>query len=68
MHFLLDMGISNIVDVWLTNHGHNSSHIRDNGLHSLEDILIIDKSFKRKPYHYDIGHGFRAIICRYQIG
>jgi len=48
MRFLLDMGISNIVDAWLISIGYDSTHIRDNGLHRLEDILIIDKALKEE--------------------
>ena len=46
MRFLLDMGISNKVDIWLKINGHDAVHIRDNGLHGLDDILIIDKALK----------------------
>jgi predicted nuclease of predicted toxin-antitoxin system len=44
LRFLLDMGISASVALWLKNQGYNAIHLNDENLNSLPDNLIIEKA------------------------
>lgn len=44
MRFLLDMGISYKVADWLNGFGHDAIHLSNQGLHTMEDHLIIEKA------------------------
>ena len=46
MRFLADMGISQRVVTWLTEHGHDAVHLRDQGLQRLEDGDIFAKALQ----------------------
>jgi predicted nuclease of predicted toxin-antitoxin system len=46
MRFLADMGISHIVVTWLQAQGHDATHLRDEGLHRLENGEIFTKAFR----------------------
>jgi len=44
LRFLLDMGISYQVAQWLNSIGHDAIHLSNEGQHTLDDDLIIDKA------------------------
>jgi predicted nuclease of predicted toxin-antitoxin system len=44
LRFLLDMGISYQVAQWLNGIGHDAIHLSNEGLHTLEDHLIVEKA------------------------
>ena len=44
LRFLLDMGVSYKVAHWLNSVGHNAIHLSDEGLHTMEDDLILNKA------------------------
>jgi predicted nuclease of predicted toxin-antitoxin system len=44
MRFLADMGISHVVVAWLQAQGHDATHLRDEGLHKLENGEIFTKA------------------------
>jgi predicted nuclease of predicted toxin-antitoxin system len=46
MRFLADMGISQVVVTWLQAEGHDATHLRDQGLHKLENGEIFTKAFR----------------------
>jgi predicted nuclease of predicted toxin-antitoxin system len=46
MRFLADMGISQVVVAWLQAQGHEATHLRDEGLHRLENGEIVTKAFR----------------------
>jgi predicted nuclease of predicted toxin-antitoxin system len=46
MRFLADMGISQGVVTWLQAQGHDAIHLRDQGLHRLENGEIFTKAFR----------------------
>jgi predicted nuclease of predicted toxin-antitoxin system len=46
MRFLADMGISQVVVTWLQAEGHEATHLRDEGLHQLENGEIFTKAFR----------------------
>jgi predicted nuclease of predicted toxin-antitoxin system len=46
MRFLADMGISHIVVTWLQAQGHDATHLRDEGLHRLENGEIFTKALR----------------------
>ncbi len=46
MRFLADMGISQVVVTWLRAQGHDATHLRDEGLHKLENGEIFTKAFR----------------------
>lgn len=46
MRFLADMGISQGVVTWLQAQGHDAIHLRDEGLHTLENGEIVTKAFR----------------------
>jgi predicted nuclease of predicted toxin-antitoxin system len=46
MRFLADMGISQGVVTWLQAQGHDAIHLRDEGLHRLENGEIFIKAFR----------------------
>ncbi len=46
MRFLADMGISQVVVAWLQAQGHEPTHLRDEGLHRLENGEIVTKAFR----------------------
>jgi predicted nuclease of predicted toxin-antitoxin system len=54
------MGISSRVSDWLNATGHNAIHLSEEGLHSLEDIHIIEKAIKENRIiltaDLDFGH------------
>jgi len=44
LRFLLDMGISYKVAQWLNSIGHDAIHLSEEGLHTLEDYLIVEEA------------------------
>ncbi|HEY8782186.1 MAG TPA: DUF5615 family PIN-like protein [Mucilaginibacter sp.] len=46
MRFLLDMGISYQVAQWLNSIGHDAIHLSNEGQHTLEDYLIVEKAIR----------------------
>lgn len=48
MRFLLDMGISQRVALWLRDCKHDAIHLNDENLYNLPDKLIIEKAVKEK--------------------
>ncbi|MFQ5963833.1 MAG: DUF5615 family PIN-like protein [Candidatus Scalinduaceae bacterium] len=46
MKFLADMGISQSTVSWLREKGHDAIHLREEGLHKITDIEIIEKARK----------------------
>ncbi len=44
MRFLLDMGVSYKVGLWLNSIEHNAIHLSEEGLHTMEDHLIVEKA------------------------
>lgn len=48
MRFLLDMGVSRTVSKWLKETGHESVHLLDERLETLEDSDIIKKAIDEK--------------------
>lgn len=44
MRFLADMGVDVRVVQWLRRHGHDASHLRDEGLHRMPDEEIFEKA------------------------
>jgi predicted nuclease of predicted toxin-antitoxin system len=44
LRFLLDMGISYQVAQWLNSVGHDAIHISNEGQHTLDDHLIVEKA------------------------
>jgi predicted nuclease of predicted toxin-antitoxin system len=46
MQFLADMGISQRVVTWLREQGHDATHLRDEGLQTLENGAIFTKAFR----------------------
>ena len=48
MRFLLDMGISQSVALWLKSQGHDAVHLNDQDLYKLADKSILEKAFDEK--------------------
>ena len=48
MEFLADMGVSPRVVEWLNQNGHNATHLRDEGLHRLDNGKIFKKAIVEK--------------------
>jgi predicted nuclease of predicted toxin-antitoxin system len=48
LRFLLDMGISQSVSVWLRSLGHDAVHLNDEFLNTLIDISILEKAISEK--------------------
>jgi predicted nuclease of predicted toxin-antitoxin system len=48
LRFLLDMGVSQSIAVWLKSQGHDAIHLNDQGLFKLSDILILEKAVNEK--------------------
>jgi predicted nuclease of predicted toxin-antitoxin system len=46
LRFLLDMGVSYKVAIWLNGMEHNAIHLNDEGLHKMNDHSIIEKAIK----------------------
>ena len=46
MRFLADMGVSQRVVTWLQAQGHDATHLRDEGLQTLENGAIFTKAFR----------------------
>jgi len=44
LRFLLDMGVSYKVSSWLNDNGHDAIHLSAEGLHEMEDHLIVKKA------------------------
>ena len=48
MKFLADMGISQSTVNWLREKGHDAIHLREEGLHRISDIEVIEKGRKEE--------------------
>jgi predicted nuclease of predicted toxin-antitoxin system len=48
MRFLADMGVSQRVVTWLSEHGHEAVHLREEGLQRLENSEIFAKAFRER--------------------
>ena len=46
MQFFADMGVSQHVVTWLREQGHDATHLRDEGLQTLENGAIFTKAFR----------------------
>ncbi len=59
MRFLADMGVSQLVVEWLRVNGHETVHLRDEGLHRLpdSDIFLKAASEQRIVLTYDLDFG-----------
>ena len=67
MRFLLDMGISYKVALWLNNIGHNAVHLNDEGLHDLPDHFIIEKAINENRIILTADMDFRQIVASAKI-
>lgn len=66
MKFLLDMGVDVRVGTWLREHGHDSVHLRDQGLQRLPNGEIFTKAISesRIILTFDLDFGEIAALAR----
>ena len=59
MNFLCDMGVSMVVVEWLRRAGHDTTHLRDEGLRQLPDgdVFAKARSEKRTVVTFDLDFG-----------
>lgn len=64
MRFLADMGVSQQIVEWLRNHGHDATHLRDEGLQKLPDSNIFSKAYSegRVILTFDLDFGEIAAL------
>ena len=69
MRFLCDMGVSAKVVEWLRSQGHESTHLRDEGLQTLDDRAIFAKAIaeNRVIVTFDLDFGEIAAMSGGQI-
>ena len=66
MRFLADMGVDVWVVQWLTEHGHDAIHLRDENLHRLPNGEIFEKAAReaRILLTFDLDFGEIAALAR----
>jgi predicted nuclease of predicted toxin-antitoxin system len=68
MQFLADMGISQRVVTWLREQGHDATHLRDEGLQTLENGAIFTKAFRESRIILTWDLDFREILALSKTG
>ena len=63
MRFLLDMGISQSVALWLKSQGHDAVHLNDENLYALEDKLILEKAINEERIILTTDMDFSQILA-----
>lgn len=78
MRFLADMGVSQRTVVWLRQHGHDVSHLRDEGLQRMPDPMILSKARAEERilltldldfgYLLAVGHARMPSVILFRLG
>jgi predicted nuclease of predicted toxin-antitoxin system len=68
MQFLADMGVSQHVVTWLREQGHDATHLRDEGLQTLENGAIFTKAFRESRIILTWDLDFTEIVALSKTG
>ena len=63
MRFLADMGVSGRVIRWLRDHGHDATHLRDEGLQRLPNGAIFEKALAEERALLTFDLDFAEIVA-----
>ncbi len=69
MKFLADMGISPVTVDFLKQHGYDTTHLSDQGLHEMEDANILEKARQEKRILLtaDLDFGYLMAVSRFRM-